>query len=55
MIIQLGFNTLLQVQFYNIFLLMFFPLFWKVFTNILKIYELPKIDNKNRNISKHLP
>ena len=46
MIIQLGFNTLLQVQFYNIFLLMFFPLFWKVFTNILKIYELPKIGNK---------
>ena len=24
---------------------MFFPLFSKVFTNILKIYELPKINN----------
>ena len=28
-----------------IFLLMFFPLFLKVFTNILKSYELPKINN----------
>ena len=35
-------SVLLQIQFYNI-LLMFFPLFPKVFTNILKIYELPKI------------
>ena len=25
---------------------MFFPLFTKVFTNILKIYELPEIYNK---------
>ena len=25
---------------------MLFPLFWKIFTNILKIYELPKIYNK---------
>ena len=31
---------------FTIFLLMFFPLFSKVFTNILKIYELPKIYNK---------
>ena len=28
-----------------IFLLMFFPLFSKVFSNILKIYELTKINN----------
>ena len=31
---------------FTIFLLMFFPLFSKVFTNILKIYELPKIYNR---------
>ena len=31
---------------FTIFLLMFFPLFSKVFTNILKIHELPKIYNK---------
>ena len=37
--------VLLQIQIYNI-LLMFFPLFCNVFTNILKIYELPKIYNK---------
>ena len=37
--------VLLQIQIYNI-LLMFFPLFSNVFTNILKIYELPKIYNK---------
>ena len=37
--------VLLQIQIYNI-LLMFFPLFFNVFTNILKIYELPKIYNK---------
>ena len=30
---------------FTIFSLMFFPLFSKVFTNILKIYELPKINN----------
>ena len=30
---------------FTIFLLMFFPLFSKVFTNTLKIYELPKINN----------
>ena len=38
---------LLQIQFsFTIFLLMFFPLFSNVFTNILKIYQLPKIYNK---------
>ena len=31
---------------FTIFSLMFFPLFSKVFTNILKIYELPKTYNK---------
>ena len=31
---------------FTIFLLMFFPIFSNVFTNILKIYELPKIYNK---------
>ena len=31
---------------YTIFLLMFFPLYSNVFTNLLKIYELPKIYNK---------
>ena len=30
---------------FTIFLLMFFPLFSKIFTNILKIYEPPKINN----------
>ena len=30
---------------FTIFLLMFFPLFPEVFTNILKIYELRKINN----------
>ena len=30
---------------FTIFLLMFFPLFSKVFTKILDIYELPKINN----------
>ena len=30
---------------FTIFLLMFFPLCSKVFTNILKIYELPKTNN----------
>ena len=30
---------------FTIFLLMFFPLFSKFFTNILKIYELPKIND----------
>ena len=37
--------VLLQFQFY-IFLLMFFPIFSNVFSNILKIYELPKIYKK---------
>ena len=31
---------------FTIFLLMFFPFFSNVFTNILKIYELPKKCNK---------
>ena len=39
MTIQQRFNVFFQLQFYN----MFFPLFAKVFTDILKIYELPKI------------
>ena len=46
MIIQQRFNVLLQLEFYNIFTIMFFPLFSKFFTDILKIYELPKIYNK---------
>ena len=44
------------------FSLMFFPLFSKVFTDILRIYELPKIYNKNAEIlpntslnNNHLP
>ena len=44
------------------FSLMFFPLFSKVFTDILRIYELPKIYNKNTEIlpntslnNNHLP
>ena len=41
--LQQRFNVLLQLQFYNIFTIMFFPFFSKVFTDILKIYELPKI------------
>ena len=44
MIIQQRFNALLQIH-YKIVLL-FFPLFSKFFTNILKIYELPEIYNK---------
>ena len=43
MIIQQRFNVLLQVQFYNVFT----NVLSKVFTGILKIYELPKIYNKN--------
>ena len=31
---------------FRIFSLMFSPLFSKVLTNILKIYELPKVHNK---------
>ena len=31
---------------FTIFLLMFFPIFSNLFTDILKIYELPKIYNK---------
>ena len=42
MIIQQRFNVLLQLQFYNIFT----NVLSKVFTDILKIYELPKIYNK---------
>ena len=41
-IIQERFNVLLQLQFYNIFT----NVFSKVFTDILQIYELPKIYNK---------
>ena len=44
MIIQQRFNFFLQLQFYDIFTnVLLFP---KVFTDILKIYELPKIYNK---------
>ena len=44
MIIQQRFNVFLQLQFYDIFTnVLLFP---KVFTDILKIYELPKIYNK---------
>ena len=39
-------SVLFQIQFYNIFTMMIFPLFSKVFINILKIYELPTIDKK---------
>ena len=42
MIIQQRFNVLLQLQFYNIFT----NVLSKVFTDILKIYELPKLYNK---------
>ena len=42
MIIQQRFNVLLQVPFYNIFT----NVLSKVFTDILKNYELPKIYNK---------
>ena len=31
---------------FTIFSLMFFPLLWTVFTDMLKIYELPKVYNK---------
>ena len=37
--------ALLQIQIYNI-LLMFFPLFSYAFTNIFKIYEIPKMYKK---------
>ena len=37
--------VLLQIKIRNT-LLMFFPLFSNFFTNILKIYELPRIYNK---------
>ena len=49
MIIQLRFMFCSKFSF-KIFLLIFFPLFSKFFTCILKIYELPKMDN-----SKILP
>ena len=42
MIIQQRLNILLQLQFYNIFT----NVLSKVFTDILKIYDLPKIYNK---------
>ena len=45
MVIQQRFNVLLQLQFYNVFYNVL-PLFWRVFTDILKIYELPKVHNK---------
>ena len=45
MIIQLRLVFCLKFSF-TIFSLMFLPLFSKVVTNILKIYELPKIYNK---------
>ena len=39
-----------------IFSVMFFPLFWKVFIDILKIYELPWIYNKlPKYCNNHLP
>ena len=38
-------NGLLQVQFYNIFTDVLSIIFIFVLTNILKIYELPKINN----------
>ena len=50
MITQQRFNVLLQPKFYNIFI----NALSKVFTSILKIYELPKIYNKNLNIAKDL-
>ena len=42
MTIQQRFNVLLQLQFYNIFT----NALSKILTDILKIYELPKIYNK---------
>ena len=42
MIMQQRFNVLLQLQFYNIFT----NVLSKVFTDILKIYELTKTYNK---------
>ena len=51
MIIQQRFNVVLQPKIYNIFT----NVLSKVFNDILKIYELPKIYNKNLNIAKHLP
>ena len=44
MIIQQRFNVLLQIQFYNIFTNLL--LFSNVFTDILIMYELPRIYNK---------
>ena len=38
----------------TIFSVIFFPLFLKIFTDILKIYELPKIYQKYLNIGKNL-
>ena len=49
MIIQQRFNVFLKIQLYNIFTNVLSIIF-KSFTNILKIYEVPKIYNK---ISKY--
>ena len=45
MITQQRFNVLCQPEIYNIFTNAL-SIFWKVLTEILKIYELPKIYNK---------
>ena len=45
MIIQQIFNVLLQLQFHNIFTTVL-SIFSKVFTDILKVYELLKMYNK---------
>ena len=45
MIIQQIFNVLLQLQFHDIFTTVL-PIFSKVFTDILKVYELLKMYNK---------
>ena len=39
---------------FTIFSLMLFPLLWKVFTDILNIYELPKIHNEIRTGQFHV-
>ena len=48
--IQQRFNVFLQLQFYNIFT----NVLSKVFTDILKNYELPKIYHKSLYTAKHL-
>ena len=37
---------------FTIFSLTIFPLFWKPFTDILGVYELPKVHNKVSNYRK---